>query len=140
MKLSIYGKGCKKCDQLTANAQEAAEALGLSVEIEKVTDMNAIIDKGVMLTPALGTRLHVAEFKATLALNAGKGAQATAINNFGQNLGLQGLVVAALEQAAKQHNGRQVRLQDQPLAELLHHHHGIDQATTKAAVFLGERH
>ncbi|PRY71998.1 small redox-active disulfide protein 2 [Halomonas ventosae] len=28
--------------------------LGLTVEIEKVTDMNAIIDKGVMRTPALG--------------------------------------------------------------------------------------
>ena len=53
MKLSIYGKGCKKCDQLTANAQEAAEALGMTVEIEKVTDMNAIIDAGVMNTPAL---------------------------------------------------------------------------------------
>lgn len=54
MKLSIYGKGCKKCEQLTANAQQAAETLGLTVEIEKVTDMNAIIDKGVMRTPALG--------------------------------------------------------------------------------------
>ena len=54
MKLSIYGKGCRKCEQLTDNARAAAEALGLSVEIEKVTDMNAIIDKGVMRTPALG--------------------------------------------------------------------------------------
>lgn len=54
MKLSIYGKGCKKCDQLTANAREAAEALGMTVEIEKVTEMNAIIDAGVMNTPALG--------------------------------------------------------------------------------------
>lgn len=54
MKLSIYGKGCRKCEQLTDNAKAAAEELGLSVEIEKVTDMNAIIDKGVMRTPALG--------------------------------------------------------------------------------------
>lgn len=54
MKLSIYGSGCKKCQQLTANAKEAAEALGLAVEIEKVTDVKAIIDKGVMRTPALG--------------------------------------------------------------------------------------
>lgn len=54
MKLSIYGKGCKKCEQLTENAKQAAEALGLTVEIEKITDMNAIIDAGVMHTPALG--------------------------------------------------------------------------------------
>ncbi|MCK2183566.1 thioredoxin family protein [Halomonas getboli] len=54
MKLSIYGSGCRKCQQLEANAREAAEAKGLTVEIEKVTDMNAIIDQGVMRTPALG--------------------------------------------------------------------------------------
>ncbi len=54
MKLSIYGKSCKKCDPHTANAQEAAEALDLPVEIVKVTDMNAIIDKVVMRTAVLG--------------------------------------------------------------------------------------
>lgn len=59
MKLSIYGKGCKKCEQLTDNARQAAAALGLSVEIEKVTDMNAIIDAGVMHTPALGVNGEV---------------------------------------------------------------------------------
>lgn len=54
MKLKIYGSGCKKCQQLTDNAKEAANALGLTVEIEKITDVNAIIDEGIMRTPALG--------------------------------------------------------------------------------------
>ncbi|UYO74868.1 thioredoxin family protein [Halomonas qinghailakensis] len=54
MKLKIYGSGCKKCQQLTDNAQEAANALGLTVDIEKITDVNAIIDEGIMRTPALG--------------------------------------------------------------------------------------
>lgn len=54
MKLKIYGSGCKKCQQLTNNAKEAANALGLTVEIEKITDVNAIIDEGIMRTPALG--------------------------------------------------------------------------------------
>jgi hypothetical protein len=31
----------------------AAQALGLEYELEKVTDINAIIDAGVMSTPAL---------------------------------------------------------------------------------------
>ncbi|WP_301585776.1 thioredoxin family protein [Halomonas alkaliantarctica] len=53
MKLKIYGSGCKKCQQLTDNAQEAANALGLTVDIEKITDVNAIIDEGIMRTPAL---------------------------------------------------------------------------------------
>ena len=53
MKLTIYGSGCAKCNQLTANAEAAAQALGLSYELEKVKDMNGIIDAGVMRTPAL---------------------------------------------------------------------------------------
>lgn len=59
MKLTIYGSGCAKCRQLTANAEAAANALGLEYEIEKVTDMNAIIDAGVMHTPALGVNDEV---------------------------------------------------------------------------------
>jgi small redox-active disulfide protein 2 len=53
MKLTIYGSGCAKCKQLTANAEAAAQALGLTYELEKITDMNGIIDAGVMHTPAL---------------------------------------------------------------------------------------
>jgi len=53
MKFQIYGSGCSKCKSLTTNAESAAKALGITYEIEKVTDMNAIIDAGVMRTPAL---------------------------------------------------------------------------------------
>jgi small redox-active disulfide protein 2 len=53
MKFQIYGSGCSKCESLTANVESAAQALGVSYEVEKVTDMNAIIDAGVMRTPAL---------------------------------------------------------------------------------------
>ena len=53
MKLKIYGSGCSKCNILTQHAEAAAQELGLNYDIEKVTDMNAIIDAGVMRTPAL---------------------------------------------------------------------------------------
>jgi len=53
MKLTIYGSGCAKCQQLTANAEAAARRLGLDFEVEKVSDVNAIIDAGIMRTPAL---------------------------------------------------------------------------------------
>ena len=53
MKLQIYGSGCETCKSLAAHAEAAAQALGVSFEMEKVTDMNAIIDAGVMRTPAL---------------------------------------------------------------------------------------
>lgn len=54
MKLSIYGSGCSKCKKLTANAEAAAQHLNIAYELEKVTDVNAIIDAGVLRTPALG--------------------------------------------------------------------------------------
>lgn len=53
MKFNIYGSGCAKCKTLTANAEAAAQALGIDYEVEKITDMNDIIDAGVMHTPAL---------------------------------------------------------------------------------------
>ncbi|OHC16438.1 thioredoxin family protein [Stutzerimonas kunmingensis] len=53
MKLTVYGSGCAKCQQLSANAEAAARRLGLEFEVEKVTDVNAIIAAGVMRTPAL---------------------------------------------------------------------------------------
>ena len=53
MKLQVLGTGCPKCKKLAANAEEAAKGLGLDVEIEKVTDIDKIIDFGVMSTPSL---------------------------------------------------------------------------------------
>jgi small redox-active disulfide protein 2 len=53
MKLKIYGSGCTKCNLLTQHAEAAAQELGIEYELEKVTDMNQIIDAGVMRTPAL---------------------------------------------------------------------------------------
>ncbi|MDD2942033.1 MAG: thioredoxin family protein [bacterium] len=52
-KLQILGTGCKKCLLLTEHVEAATEQLGLVCEIEKVTDLNTIIDMGVMVTPAL---------------------------------------------------------------------------------------
>lgn len=53
MKIQILGTGCPKCKKLTENAEQAALELGLEHEIEKVTDINAIMAFGVMMTPAL---------------------------------------------------------------------------------------
>jgi len=52
-KIQVLGTGCPKCKQLAENAAEAAEALGLEFELEKVTELNDIMAFGVMLTPAL---------------------------------------------------------------------------------------
>ncbi len=53
IKFQVLGSGCAKCKTLGQHAEAAAKVLGLEYELEKVTDMNAIIDAGVMTTPAL---------------------------------------------------------------------------------------
>jgi small redox-active disulfide protein 2 len=52
-KIQIFGTGCAKCQKLSAVANEAAKALGLTYEIEKVTEIERIMSFGVMFTPAL---------------------------------------------------------------------------------------
>ena len=52
-KLQILGTGCPKCKKLAENTEQAAKALGLEYELVKITDINAIMTFGVMMTPAL---------------------------------------------------------------------------------------
>jgi small redox-active disulfide protein 2 len=51
--LKILGTGCPKCAKLAELTHQAAAELGLEHDIEKVTDINAIMSYGVMMTPAL---------------------------------------------------------------------------------------
>lgn len=53
MKLQILGTGCAKCTKLAETTEQAAKSLGLDYQLEKVTDLNAIMSFGVMMTPAL---------------------------------------------------------------------------------------
>jgi small redox-active disulfide protein 2 len=53
MKIQVLGSGCPKCKTLEANAREALQESGVDGEVEKVTDTDAIMDMGVMMTPAL---------------------------------------------------------------------------------------
>jgi small redox-active disulfide protein 2 len=53
MIIKILGTGCPKCKKLEKNAREALELSGKNAEVEKVTDMNDIMNYGVMMTPAL---------------------------------------------------------------------------------------
>ena len=52
-KLEIFGPGCPRCERLAELAGEAAGALGIEYELEKVTDINRITTAGLMMTPAL---------------------------------------------------------------------------------------
>jgi len=53
MKIEVLGTGCMKCKRLLKNVEVAVRELGISAEIKKVDDITEIINRGVMLTPAL---------------------------------------------------------------------------------------
>ena len=53
MKIEILGTGCAKCRRMLANVQDAVKELGVPAEIVKVEDITEIMNRGVMLTPAL---------------------------------------------------------------------------------------
>lgn len=52
-KLQILGTGCAKCNKLAETTEQAAQALGVPYQLEKVTRINDIMSFGVMMTPAL---------------------------------------------------------------------------------------
>ncbi|MDV2481058.1 thioredoxin family protein [Methanoculleus sp. Wushi-C6] len=53
MKVEVLGTGCAKCKRLAKNAEAAIKELGIEAELVKVDDITEIMDRGVMLTPAL---------------------------------------------------------------------------------------
>ena len=59
MKIQVLGTGCPKCNKLAETAEAVARELGLDYELEKVTDINAIMNMGVLMTPALAVEGQV---------------------------------------------------------------------------------
>ena len=53
MKIEVLGSGCPKCKMLEANVIKALEETGKKAEVVKVTEIDKIIEYGVMSTPAL---------------------------------------------------------------------------------------
>jgi len=51
--IQILGTGCAKCNRLEENARTAVKETGLDFVIEKVTDIQQIVAKGIMMTPGL---------------------------------------------------------------------------------------
>ncbi len=53
MQLLVIGPGCSKCKTLAQFTEQAVKELGVTAEINKVTDLKQIMALGVMMTPAL---------------------------------------------------------------------------------------
>lgn len=53
MNILVIGPGCSKCKTLAQFTEQAVKELGVTAEINKVTDLKQIMALGVMMTPAL---------------------------------------------------------------------------------------
>lgn len=51
--IKVLGAGCKSCHEQYEYAKKAVEEMGLSVEVEYITDMEKVMEYGVMSMPAL---------------------------------------------------------------------------------------
>lgn len=80
MVIQILGPGCPNCQNLEKNAREAVANLGLDAEFQKITDMDEIVEMGVMRTPGFaidgtvqksGKVFSTEEIEASLKANAG---------------------------------------------------------------------
>ena len=53
MEIKILGTGCPKCKALEKNVKEALTEMGKEANVEKVTEIEKIMEYGIMMTPAL---------------------------------------------------------------------------------------
>lgn len=79
MKIEVFGTGCARCHQLEKHVADALKETGIAAEFVKVDDLAAIMERGIIFTPALAidgeTRVSgrvpsVKEIKALLTAGA----------------------------------------------------------------------
>ena len=51
--VKVLGTGCANCKRTLAMIEEVAKAMGITIELEKVEDIAAIMGYGVMSTPGI---------------------------------------------------------------------------------------
>jgi small redox-active disulfide protein 2 len=80
-RVEVIGPGCAKCKTLEASTRQAVQTLGLDCQVQKVSEIEEIIRRGIMATPALaidgrvvstGRLLSAAEIQTLLGKEASR--------------------------------------------------------------------
>ena len=53
MKIKVYGPGCARCKQTEEIVRRALSETGTQAEVEKVSDIQALAQAGILATPAV---------------------------------------------------------------------------------------
>lgn len=67
--IKVLGAGCKSCHELYENAKQAVNDMGLDLEVEYITDMQKVMEYGVMSMPALVVNEKVVAMGKVLKAN-----------------------------------------------------------------------
>ena len=62
MKIKILGTGCMNCQKLEKETIDALAELGVIADVEKVTELDKIMEHDVMMTPGLVVNEKVKAF------------------------------------------------------------------------------
>ena len=64
--IKVLGAGCKSCHDQYEYAKNAVSNLGLGIEVEYITDMEKVMEYGVMSMPAIVVKDKVVAFGKVL--------------------------------------------------------------------------
>lgn len=53
MKIEVVGPGCPRCGATFDNVNRALQELGLSADVIKITELEAMLARGILQSPAL---------------------------------------------------------------------------------------
>ncbi|MCL6611152.1 MAG: thioredoxin family protein [Peptococcaceae bacterium] len=53
MEIKVLGPGCKKCHELEREVRKTLEEIGVDADVEKVEDMEKIMQYSILMTPGL---------------------------------------------------------------------------------------
>lgn len=65
-RIKVLGAGCKSCHEQYEYAKKAVSNLGLGIEVEYITDMEKVMEYGVMSMPAIVVNDKVVAFGKVL--------------------------------------------------------------------------
>ena len=64
--IKVLGAGCKSCHEQFENVKAAVKSLGMSAEVEYITDMEKVMEYGVMSMPAIAINDKVVSYGKVL--------------------------------------------------------------------------
>ena len=66
--IKVYGSGCKGCQTLHQNVIDALTEMNVAADVQYITDMQKIMETGVMSLPALAVNDEIVSYGKVLSV------------------------------------------------------------------------